>query len=67
MRGEHLVPVVLEALADRAAGGHAAAIAAHGAGEIDLHFFSSSRTRSIGIASAVPIADRTVVAWNSEL
>jgi hypothetical protein len=29
--------------------------------------FSSAFTRSIGIASAMPIADRTVVAWNSAL
>jgi hypothetical protein len=32
-----------------------------------LYLLSSSRTRSSGIASAVPFAERTVVAWNSEL
>ena len=32
-----------------------------------LQRLSNSRTRSIGIASAVPKRDVTVVAWNSEL
>src|SRR5713226_7833732 len=31
------------------------------------HRLSSSRTRSMGIASAVPMAERTAVAWKSEL
>src|SRR5258708_35742452 len=74
MGRQHLVAVVLEPLADRASGQDAAAIAADRTGEIDGHWslvlgqrFSNSRTRSIGIASAVPFAERTVVAWNSAL
>src|SRR4051812_31401407 len=67
VRRQHLVPEVLKARANRAAGDDAAAIAANRAGEINFHRGSSWRTRSIGIASAVPAADRTVVAWNSAL
>ncbi len=67
MRGQDLVSVCEQSLAEGAAGRNTATVAANGAGEIDLHFFSRSRTRSTGIAVAVPKRDVTVVAWNSEL
>src|SRR5437773_7234212 len=35
--------------------------------QLQAQRFSSSRTRSIGIASAVPFAERTLVAWKREL
>jgi hypothetical protein len=54
----------LQPFADGASCRNAATIAAHRTRQIDsqAHLRKSSRTRSMGIASAVPLADRTVVA-----
>jgi hypothetical protein len=34
---------------------------------VQLYCFTNCRTRSTGMASALPFAERTLVAWNNEL